>query len=235
MDLELAEFVDNPEPRCPVLLLLDTSDSMKGMPIEELNAGLAAFKYAVEQDSLAALRVELALVTFGGVAELAQDFKSIDQFTAPKLKAQGNTPLGHAMEIGLACLQRRKEIYKRMGVPYYRPWLFLITDGAPTDGMLWYEKAQEIQAADQSGKLSFYTIAVAGADIVILNQIATEDRPPFLLKDLRFRELFQWLSASIRSVSASKSIHNLASKSPMLALPPVSDWAIIEEEGNFAA
>lgn len=225
MSLNLAEFVDNPEPRCPVILVLDVSDSMKGDPITELNAGLASFKYHVEEDPLAALRVELAIVIFGGEATILQPFKTIDLFTAPKLQAKGNTPLGQALDMGLTLLEERKIHYKNAGISYYRPWLFLITDGAPTDGMLWYEIAQRAHEADIQGKLSLYTIAVKGADMKILSQIASPHRPPFQLKDLRFRELFHWLSASVRIVSTSTELHG----PQMLALPSITGWAKVEK------
>src|SRR5690554_6462761 len=61
-----AEFADNPEPRCPVALVLDTSGSMHGAPIVELNEGLRAFGEAIRNDNLPALRVEVAVITFGG-------------------------------------------------------------------------------------------------------------------------------------------------------------------------
>ena len=57
------EFVKNPEPRCPVILLVDTSSSMSGAPIEQLNNGLQLFKKEVSEDSQAALRVEVAIIT----------------------------------------------------------------------------------------------------------------------------------------------------------------------------
>jgi hypothetical protein len=61
------EFADNPEPRCPCLLLLDTSGSMAGRPIEQLNAGLSTLHSELNADSLASKRVDLAIVTFGPV------------------------------------------------------------------------------------------------------------------------------------------------------------------------
>ena len=60
-------FAENPEPRCPCLLLLDTSGSMLGAPINELNAAVTAFKDDLLSDTLATKRVEVAVVTFGPV------------------------------------------------------------------------------------------------------------------------------------------------------------------------
>src|SRR5512135_259935 len=60
------EFAENPEPRCPVVLVLDTSGSMQGTPIAELNEGLRAFSAAIQADRLASLRVEVAVIAFGG-------------------------------------------------------------------------------------------------------------------------------------------------------------------------
>ena len=120
MPVGLPEFVDNPEPRCPVILLCDTSGSMSGEPINNLSAGLAAFKDEVYRDEIASLRVEVALVTFGPV-KLAQDFVTIDNFTSPRLVADGVTPMGEAIEYSLDLLERRKETYKNNGIQYYRP------------------------------------------------------------------------------------------------------------------
>lgn len=223
MSLEAVEFVENPEPRCPVVLLLDTSESMEGKPIDELNAGLATFKYEVEKDPLAALRVELCIVTFGGDVACNQDFKTIDEFIAPKLSPKGLSPLGGALELGLKKLEERKHLYKKYGIPYYRPWLFLITDGAPTDGMKWYEEGKKAQQLEAEGHLSFFLIGIEGADMDILRKIASPEHPPLKMQDLRFREMFKWLSASVRRVSSSRV------ETEMMALPSVSGWAEANE------
>lgn len=218
MGIASPEFVDNPENRCPVILILDTSASMAGEPIDSLNKGIASFKFDVEQDPLASLRVEIAIVAFGQQAEVLQDFVTVDDFIAPKLSTEGKTALGAALKLGLDILDIRKTIYRREGIQYYRPWVFLITDGAPTDGEAWKIEAARIHQLETEGKLSFFTIGVDGADEDILKEIAPPQRPPLMLKNLRFEELFRWLSSSVRRVSTNQI------GGDMLALPAVTTW-----------
>ena len=87
-----AEFAENPEPRCPCILLLDTSGSMKGEPIAQLNEGLVTFKDELSADALAQKRVEVALITFGPV-QVHSDFQTADLFKPPHLETTGDTPM----------------------------------------------------------------------------------------------------------------------------------------------
>jgi uncharacterized protein YegL len=217
MPVGLPEFVDNPEPRCPVILLCDTSGSMSGAPINALNTGLATFREEVYKDEQASLRVEVALVTFGPV-QLTQEFVTIDNFIPPRLEANGGTPIGEAIEYAIALLEDRKETYKNHGIQYYRPWVFLITDGAPTDR--WYNAAQRVRQAELERRFLFFAVGVEGADINTLRQIAPPERPPVLLNGLDFKSMFQWLSTSMKRVSSSQV------GGAMIALPAVG-WGQI--------
>lgn len=90
---DVNEFVDNPEPRCPCLLLLDTSGSMQGAPISQLNDGLRIFAEQLLGDGLAAKRAEVAIVTFGPV-QVVQEFTTAETWSPPSLTASGGTPMG---------------------------------------------------------------------------------------------------------------------------------------------
>jgi uncharacterized protein YegL len=201
MPVGFPEFEITTEPRCPVILLCDTSGSMSGEPIDALNNGLKTFCDGIAMDDQASLRVEAALVTFGPV-QVVQDFTAIDGFIPPKLTANGGTPMGEAIELALDLLEKRKKDYKDNGIQYYRPWVFLITDGAPTDE--WANAAQKVRQADLGQKMLFFAVGVQGADMSTLTQIAPVGRPPMLLNGLDFKSLFRWLSDSMQKVSGGK-------------------------------
>jgi uncharacterized protein YegL len=195
------EFTDNPEPRCACLLLIDTSGSMGGAPIRELNSALIEFKQALSEDSLAMKRVEIAVVTFGPV-RVETDFQTVDAWHPPHLTASGDTPMGAAITEGLELLRRRKKQYNDNAIETFRPWVFLMTDGAPTDQ--WEHTTDLVKQGETSKGFSFWGIGVENANMDILKKICTEDRPPIKLAGLQFKEMFVWLSASLKGVSGSQ-------------------------------
>lgn len=217
MPVGLPEFVENPENRCPVILLLDTSRSMSGQPIQELTQGLKTFKDEVFRDTQASLSVEVAIVQFGTSVKLVQDFITIDDFIPPLLTADGMTPMGEAIEYALDLLEKRKATYRENGIQYYRPWIFMITDGAPTDS--WGKAARRLREAELDNKLLFFAVGVEGADMDTLNHVVPPSRPAVRLNGLDFRSLFIWLSSSMKRVSSGKV-------GEVIVLPPVG-WGQI--------
>jgi uncharacterized protein YegL len=201
---ELAEdMAESPEPRCPGVLLLDTSSSMAGPPLAALDRGICTFRDELLADPLARQRVEVALVTFGSPVEVVQDFCSIDQFLPPPLQPRGLTPLGTGLLKALDLLELRTAEHRQRGLPCFRPWIFLVTDGMP-QGEPWEvtrEALQRVKAAEAGGKVTLFAVGVEGANTKFLARLS--ERPPLLLTGLRFIELFAWLSASTARLASS--------------------------------
>ena len=199
-------FGANPEPRCPLVLLLDNSGSMQGERITALNAGLQTLYTDLNLDLLTSLRAEVALVSFNSKVEVVQPFITVQAWdkVPPELTAAGATLMGTALNTGLDLLDERKRLYRQHGIQNYRPWLFLITDGKPeheAPAVLARAK-QRIADLEGSDDLLFFSVGVGGADFDLLKTLGR--RPPQQLKGLNFQELFLWLSESLASVSHSQ-------------------------------
>jgi uncharacterized protein YegL len=140
----------NADRRCPTVLLLDVSGSMSGKPLEELQAGLTQYIDEVAADSLARRRLEIAIVTFGGTVQVVQEFATPDRVLIPTLSASGDTPMGQAIVTGLDLLKNRRIELSRQAIPQYKPWVFLITDGGPTDDgrEIWHEGVPDSERAE---------------------------------------------------------------------------------------
>ncbi len=216
---DAVEFAENPEPRCPCVLLLDTSASMNGAAINALNEGLRTFKDELNRDNLAKKRVEVAIITFNFDVQVVQDFVTADQFEPPILTAQGLTHMGSAINMGLDIIESRKAQYRNNGVAYYRPWVFLITDGEPQgepDSIV-EQAAQRIRDDEANKRVAFFAVGVEGANIMRLSEIVV--RSPLKLAGLNFQELFIWLSASMQRISHSK-------QDEQVSLPPPG-WGMV--------
>jgi uncharacterized protein YegL len=198
------DLATNPEHRCPSVLILDISGSMQGEPIRQLQEGVAVYRDSLYGDNLARKRVEVAILTFGGSVELVQSFSTADNFTAPTIAARGDTPMGEAVVAALRALEGRKQEYKAAGIQYYRPWVFLITDGGPTDANThnWSEAINQIKQGEAGKRFMFFCVGVEGADMDRLVEL-NPSRQPLKLNGLEFKKMFQWLSSSQQSVSKS--------------------------------
>jgi uncharacterized protein YegL len=212
---EAVDFPYNPEPQLPCVLLLDTSGSMEGQRIEELNAGLWTFKQQLMQDPVARKRVYVALVTFNNRVEvieqysqrlgLSAQFVSIADFNPPVLEAAGQTYMAKGIKIALDLLQQHKRSLREQEWDYYRPCVFMITDGHPEgeEASLVAEAGQRVRAEEAAKRVLFYAVGVGGADLSQVRELCA--REPVDLKGREFGEAIAFLSRSISTLSQQRA------------------------------
>ncbi len=214
-------LVDNTEQRTPLVLVLDCSGSMGGAPIQQLSEGLKLLERELKDDVIAAKRVRVLVVTYGGMdhADVAGDWCDAMDFAAPALEATGTTPMGRAVELALDEIEDEKARFRAAGIAYTRPWLFLMSDGVPTDP--WEAAARRCHDAEVANKVAVFPIAVGHADDEALGQFSRNGtRGVKRLQGLQFRELFLWLSASMQVVSHS-------TPGGQAQLPSTDSWSLV--------
>jgi uncharacterized protein YegL len=175
---------------------------MAGVPIQQLNDALHLFKRDLAADALATKRAEVCVITFADQPNLVHDFARVDSLVLPTLTADGQTAMGHAIQMALDEIDLRKELYRSQGVRYTRPWIFLLTDGAPTDGDAFDIAAMRAVEAVRQNKVLIFGIGVGDASLENL-KLVSGDLTFKLNPDLTFVECFRFVSASLRSASSS--------------------------------
>lgn len=213
------DLITNPSARVAVCLVLDTSSSMRGKPIDELNKGVKLFIEAIQNDEIARYAAEVAIVTFGGVVNVHCDFQSIERLEFTDLTTQGSTPMEEAVLKAIDLLDKRKEEYVSKGVDYYQPWMVIMTDGYPdVEPKLSSEKTYQMAV---NKKLSCFQIGIGEyADMKILAKFSP--RTPLRLKGLNFEGFFEWLSKSIQVVS-----HSTVGDEIALDTTTISSWGTL--------
>jgi uncharacterized protein YegL len=194
---------------------------MEGERIRLLNAGLKALEEDLKSDPIAAKRGRVLVITYGGddQVEIAPWQDAMD-FSAPVLTANGRTPMAAAVVAALDAIEAQKVEMRAAGVSYKRPIMMLMSDGNPTDE--WESVAERCRAAEEAKHVNVMAIAVGEeADKDVLDQFSVKQAVK--LDGLKFKELFVWLSQSVRAVSR-------ATKGEIAQLPSTSGWTQIETD-----
>lgn len=198
-----AETAQNYEQKCLCVLVIDTSFSMGGSKISQLNKGLKDFYNDISTDSTTANRLEISIITFDSTIDCIQDPALIENFNMPSLSVNGSTRLVDGVREGLSKLDSRKKWYKDTGQPYYRPWVILMTDGEPDEGQDVDGLSVDIQRRVDGKEMIFFAVGVQGANMSTLNKLSSNQMPPAPLDGLKFSEFFKWLSASMSTITSS--------------------------------
>jgi uncharacterized protein YegL len=228
MDLTPRVKIDNPDPRIPVALLLDSSGSMLGEKIRLLNQGFAQFCAEIKGDKLACKRAEISVISFDSSARVVIPFTEGQDLQSQELSAGGTTALGAAIDLALDELAAQKRAYRQAGLEYYRPWLFVLTDGAPTDHTAFNAAVVRLRAAEAAKGVAVFAVGVGpDADMVKLKELSAR-RDPLKLDGLKFQAFFHWLSASLTTVSQSGAHGADDSAIGQQVALPAATWATVD-------
>lgn len=205
--------------RLPVYLLLDASESMAGPTIEAVAKGVNLMVNELRTNPLAIETAHLSVITFSRIAQQVVPLTELLQFQAPKLSIRSGTALGAALRLLAECL--RRDVVKTTATTKgdYKPLVFLLTDGQPTDE--WEAAADDLK---QSGKVKMANIYAIGCgpdvDSEVLYRITDTVLLMPNLTPEAIRKFFVWLSASVQAVSAK--VEAMSDPSPMnLPSPPL--------------
>lgn len=207
MSFDDVQFAENSSPRCPLVLVLDSSSSMfekrpgeAQSPMESLNAGLDFLVSDLYKDPLAKNRISLCTVVYGSNVESVSEFAEVENVVLPDLSTGlGVTSTGAALNAGLDKLDEFVKRMKAEAIPSYKPFMILLSDGLATDSL--ETASARIKDLEERKKLSFFAVGVEGADLEQLSSIGS--RPALPLRSDSFQEFFTWVSASTSSISAS--------------------------------
>jgi uncharacterized protein YegL len=207
--------------RLPVYLLLDCSTSMTGQPIEQVRQGFRALLDDLSTEPMAIETVYLSVITFNNTAQQLMPLTELMQFKEPHIQAGGTTALGAALRLLKNCLETevRKNTETEKGD--WKPLVFLMTDGMPTDA--WENAADEIKPAKIANLIAF--AAGSSANVDNLKRITDIVLKSDELSPGALKAFFQWMSQSI--LRTGKSVQIMAQGIPVDLPPPPPQIQIV--------
>lgn len=204
-DLILPVNPSNRDPRAACVLVVDVSGSMAGEPISALERGFAQFSDEIKEDPLARKRAEIAVVTFGSNAELLVPFQEGRYLEPARFQVNGSTNMGAGINLALDEVEARKQQYREADIEYFRPWIFLLTDGSPDRGSVFDSAVARLNEAERQRGVTVFAVGVGHAANFETLRTLSSDRDPLKLEGLKFAEMFSWLSNSMKAVSGSNN------------------------------
>jgi len=196
----MTEFIDEAqERRLPVYLLLDCSGSMGGDPIEALRVGMQTIIDELKSDPQALQTAWLSVITFDSSARQVVPLVEIGNFMVPAIDATGTTALGQAFNVLSNCLDKEVKKHTATQKGDYKPLVFVLTDGEPTDE--WRSPATALKKKHSMTVISCGAGAQANesnlkqfSEIVVMLSQASPGQ---------IKAYFNFLTQSIKNVSQS--------------------------------
>ncbi|MFH0821224.1 MAG: VWA domain-containing protein [Pseudomonadota bacterium] len=195
--------------RLPIYLVMDVSGSMSGAPIEAVNNGLKDFEAAVKSDPHALESAYISVITFESDAKQIIPLTEAGKFSAPVLDASGGTALGKALQMVGRCLDND---LKPKGPDHpgdWKPLIFLMTDGEPTDE--WQGPARSFRSSQTVRPANLIAIGCGPyANTGNLRQVSETVLEMKEMTPEKIKSLFEWISQSAQVASKNASLQAAA-------------------------
>jgi len=192
--------------RLPVYLLIDSSGSMQGEPIHAVNVGISSMLTALRQDPYALESVYLSLITFDREVKEILPLTPLEsaQFSEIELPRSGATHMGEALEFVVDKVA--KNVIKSSGDTKgdFRPMLFIMTDGSPSDLMVFKESLPKVKASNFAEIIA--CAAGPKAKPEFLKQLTSNVVVLDNMESSAFSQFFKWVSDSIAAGSMSSGV-----------------------------
>jgi uncharacterized protein YegL len=210
------------ERRLPFYLLLDCSESMVGEPLDAVDQGLRLLCVDLRDDPMAIETAWISVITFARQARQLCPLTEVLQFAPPTLTVGPGTSLGAALDLLTTCLAREVRTATPNQKGDWKPTVFLLTDGQPTDD--WQQALRRFQAATARSVVNFIAIGCGpDADAALLRTVTPN---VLMMKDLTagsLRAFFKWVSTSVRQASVGIGVEGRGVELP--TLPPGMETA----------
>lgn len=202
--------------RLPVYLLLDCSGSMSGEPIEAVRQGIDSLLSDLKGDPQALETAYLSVITFSSSAQQVVPLTELMSFNPPELHASGLTSLGGALHVLKDCIQRELLPNTKEHKGDWKPLVFLLTDGVPTDGEVLHRELQDLSSLHAANVIA--CAAGPDADTTVLKQITNNVLIMNNVSAGDMASFFAWVSSSIGI--SSKSVTESPGEAFTLPPPP---------------
>lgn len=192
--------------RLPVFLLLDTSGSMRGEPIQAVNNGLQVLISALRQDPYALESVHISLITFDIEANEIFSLTPLDQVQIPEIEVPqaGATFLGAALEMLIDRVDRDVIRTTDDKKGDWRPLLFIMTDGSPSDIQAYREAIPKIKHRNFGNIVA--CAAGPKAKCEMLKELTDSVVCMDTMDSAGLSNFFKWVSASVAAGSSSAGV-----------------------------
>lgn len=186
--------------RVPICLCIDTSFSMNyAGRIAHLNKGVSSFIEETKNNVYAVDAVDLCLISFGVRAEVIQPFANVAKIKFKNLTADGNTPLGEAVELALVQIKKRLKDYDIVGDTHFKPYLIIMSDGVSTDKV--DDVARRVRNDVENRKLKVKCIDMSDGKEKNDLEKFSPDQEVSTINSLQIKEFFDNLSRSAAGLS----------------------------------